>query len=125
VITVNRPQNEFVWVRTFADEDTLKRYDSSPQRAEYSPLTSSHIAKMEVRNVHNALLGRPPPRPRDQRRDRQRRRAEVEDRTWQFTCAELIQKLNDAGVRAGPILGIDQVSDIVALKNDGAIGTRA
>jgi formyl-CoA transferase len=36
-------------------------------------------------------------------------RAEVEDRMRQFTCAELIQKLNDAGVPAGPILTIDQV----------------
>jgi formyl-CoA transferase len=36
-------------------------------------------------------------------------RAEVEDRMRQYTCAELIQKLNDAGVPAGPILSIDQV----------------
>jgi len=36
-------------------------------------------------------------------------RAEVEDRMREFTCAELIQKLNDAGVPAGPILTIDQV----------------
>jgi crotonobetainyl-CoA:carnitine CoA-transferase CaiB-like acyl-CoA transferase len=36
-------------------------------------------------------------------------RAEVEDRMRQFTSAELIQKLNDAGVPAGPILTIDQV----------------
>ena len=55
----NRPQNEFVWVRTFADEDTLKTYESSPERAEYSPLTSTHIAKIEVRNVENALLAVP------------------------------------------------------------------
>ncbi len=52
----NRPQNEFIWVRTFEDEDTLKRYESSPERAVYSPQTSSHIAKIEVRNVENALL---------------------------------------------------------------------
>src|ERR1051326_6449694 len=36
-------------------------------------------------------------------------RAEVEDRMRRFTSAELIQKLNDAGVPAGPILTIDQV----------------
>jgi formyl-CoA transferase len=36
-------------------------------------------------------------------------RTEVEDRMRQYTCAELIQKLNDAGVPAGPILTIDQV----------------
>lgn len=52
----NRPQNEFIWVRTFADEDTLKTYESSPERAEYSPLTSQHIAKIEVRTVENALV---------------------------------------------------------------------
>lgn len=53
---VNRPQNEFVWVRTFADEDTLKAYETSPERATYSAQTGSHIAKTEVRTVDNALL---------------------------------------------------------------------
>ena len=53
---VNRPQNEFIWVRTFADDDTLKRYETSPERAQYSPLTSSHLAKTEVRNVEDGLL---------------------------------------------------------------------
>jgi quinol monooxygenase YgiN len=53
---VNRPQNEFVWVRTFEDEETLKRYETSPERAEYTPITSPHIAKIEVRTVENALL---------------------------------------------------------------------
>ncbi len=52
----NRPQNEFIWVRTFEDDETLKRYESSPERATYSPLTSTHIAKIEVRAVENALL---------------------------------------------------------------------
>jgi quinol monooxygenase YgiN len=56
---VNRPQNEFVWVRTFADEDTLKAYESSPERAEYSPLTREHIAKTEVRGVEDVLRGTP------------------------------------------------------------------
>jgi len=36
-------------------------------------------------------------------------RAEVEDRMRQFTSAELIERLNTAGVPAGPILTIDQV----------------
>jgi NIPSNAP len=53
---VNRPQNEFVWVREFADEETLKTYETSPERATYTPLTSTHIAKIEVRTVENALL---------------------------------------------------------------------
>jgi NIPSNAP protein len=52
----NRPQNEFIWVRTFADEDTLKRYEESPERAAYTPQTGPHIAKIEVRTVESALL---------------------------------------------------------------------
>ena len=52
----NRPQNEFIWVRTFADEETLKKYESSPERAQYSPMTRTHIAKIEVRQVENALV---------------------------------------------------------------------
>jgi len=36
-------------------------------------------------------------------------RAEVEGKMRQFTRAELIERLNDAGVPAGPILSIDQV----------------
>jgi crotonobetainyl-CoA:carnitine CoA-transferase CaiB-like acyl-CoA transferase len=36
-------------------------------------------------------------------------RAEVEDRMRQFTSAELIEKLNAAGIPAGPILTIDKV----------------
>jgi hypothetical protein len=53
---VNRPQNEFVWVRTFDSDETLKTYEASSERATYSPMTSSHIAKIEVRNVENALV---------------------------------------------------------------------
>jgi quinol monooxygenase YgiN len=53
---VNRPQNEFIWVRTFEDEDTLKRYESSPERAAYLPVNRQHLAKTEVRNVEEALL---------------------------------------------------------------------
>jgi antibiotic biosynthesis monooxygenase (ABM) superfamily enzyme len=53
---VNRSQNEFIWVRTFDNEDTLKRYESSPERATYTPQTGAHIAKIEVRQVENGLL---------------------------------------------------------------------
>jgi hypothetical protein len=53
---VNRPQNEFIWVRTFENEDVLKVYENSPERAAYSPQTGSHIAKIEVRTVDNGLL---------------------------------------------------------------------
>jgi hypothetical protein len=52
---VNRPQNEFLWVRTFDTEETLKRYETSPERATYTGETSPHIAKIEVRTVENAL----------------------------------------------------------------------
>jgi formyl-CoA transferase len=42
-------------------------------------------------------------------RHRAELRAEVEDRMRQFSSAELIERLNAAGVPAGPILTIDQV----------------
>jgi antibiotic biosynthesis monooxygenase (ABM) superfamily enzyme len=53
---VNRPQNEFIWVRTFANEDTLKTYENSPERAAYTPQASPHIAKIEVRTVEDGLI---------------------------------------------------------------------
>jgi len=52
---VNRPQNEFIWVRTFESEDTLKKYEESPERAEYLPINREHLAKTEFRNVEEAL----------------------------------------------------------------------
>ena len=55
---VNRPQNEFIWVRTFDTEETLHKYEESPERAVYRGETGSHIAKTEVRTVDNALLSR-------------------------------------------------------------------
>ena len=55
---VNKPQNEFVWVREFDSEETLKKYEQSPERATYTPRTSTHIAKIEVREVENALLAK-------------------------------------------------------------------
>jgi antibiotic biosynthesis monooxygenase (ABM) superfamily enzyme len=53
---VNRPQNEFIWVRTFDTDDTLKTYETSPERANYVNDTGSHIAKTEVRTVTDGLL---------------------------------------------------------------------
>jgi hypothetical protein len=53
---VNRPQNEFIWVRTFESEEALQVYEKSPERATYTPQTGSHIAKIEVRTVENGLL---------------------------------------------------------------------
>ena len=55
---VNRPQNEFIWVRTFDNEETLKSYENSPERAAYTSETGPHIAKIEVRTVENGLLAK-------------------------------------------------------------------
>ena len=54
---VNRPQNEFIWVRTFDSDDTLKTYENSQERAAYTGLTGPHIAKIEVRTVEDGLIG--------------------------------------------------------------------
>ena len=51
----NRPQNEFIWVRTFETEEKLKAYETSPERATYTGQTGSHIAKTEVRTVEDSL----------------------------------------------------------------------
>jgi antibiotic biosynthesis monooxygenase (ABM) superfamily enzyme len=52
---VNRPQNEFIWVRTFDNEATLKKYEDSSERAAYLPVNRQHLAKTEFRNVEEAL----------------------------------------------------------------------
>jgi antibiotic biosynthesis monooxygenase (ABM) superfamily enzyme len=52
---VNRPQNEFVWVRTFESDEKLKIYETSPERAAYMGETGPHIAKTEVRTVEEGL----------------------------------------------------------------------
>ena len=52
---VNRPQNEFIWVRTFESDDKLKVYETSSERAAYTPQTGAHIAKIEVRTVEDGL----------------------------------------------------------------------
>jgi len=48
---VHRPQNEFIWVRSYDDAEKLNVYNNSPERAAYSQQTSSHVAKIEVREV--------------------------------------------------------------------------
>src|SRR4051794_7102267 len=60
---VNRPQNEFIWVREFETAETLERYEKSPERAVYSPKLGQHIAKTEVRTVENGLLATPQQQP--------------------------------------------------------------
>jgi antibiotic biosynthesis monooxygenase (ABM) superfamily enzyme len=52
---VNRPQNEFIWVRTFDTDESLKKYEESPERAAYLSVNRQHLAKTEVRNVEEAL----------------------------------------------------------------------
>jgi hypothetical protein len=53
---VNRPQNEFIWVRTFESDAKLKIYEDSPERATYTSETGPHIAKIEVRTVEEGLV---------------------------------------------------------------------
>jgi hypothetical protein len=53
---VNRPQNEWIWIRQYQTAETLKVYETSPERAAYSGLTSPHIAKIEVRTVEDGLV---------------------------------------------------------------------
>ena len=50
---LNREQNEFVWVRSYDDEETLERYSNSPERARYTPSTQLCLESMEVRTVEN------------------------------------------------------------------------
>lgn len=43
------------WVRSYEDAETLSTYNSSSERAAYSELTSSHVAKIEVREVEGVV----------------------------------------------------------------------
>ena len=56
---VNRPQNEFVWVRVFEDEADrdakTKTYFDSPERKAIGDLPPSHLAKTEVRTVEDVF----------------------------------------------------------------------
>jgi quinol monooxygenase YgiN len=52
---VNRPQNEFIWVRSYENAETLDAYNKSPERAAYSETTGSHVAKIEVREVEGVV----------------------------------------------------------------------
>jgi hypothetical protein len=55
---VNRPQNEFIWVRRFESEESLKRYEESAERAAYLATNRQHLAKTEFRNVEDVLRAR-------------------------------------------------------------------
>jgi quinol monooxygenase YgiN len=52
---VHRPQNEFVWIRSYDSAETLEKYNTSPERAAYSQLTGPHVAKIEVREVETVV----------------------------------------------------------------------
>jgi antibiotic biosynthesis monooxygenase (ABM) superfamily enzyme len=52
---VNRPQNEFIWVRRFESEESLQKYEHSPERAAYLATNRELLAKTEFRNVEDVL----------------------------------------------------------------------
>ena len=53
---VNRPQNEFIWVRTFADEaDRDARSKAFRYAALAAGILGTNVAKMEVREVEPAF----------------------------------------------------------------------
>jgi hypothetical protein len=56
---VNRPQNEFIWIRVFdsvEDRDAKeKAYFASPERKALGDLPPSHMAKIEVRTVEDVF----------------------------------------------------------------------
>jgi|HubBroStandDraft_4_1064222.scaffolds.fasta_scaffold2556453_1 quinol monooxygenase YgiN len=51
----NDDANEFIWVRSYDDEETLQRYSDSPERAEYMPKSQACIDSMEVRTVEGVV----------------------------------------------------------------------
>jgi len=60
---VNRPQNEFVWIRTFENEEDkqtkTKAYNSSSERRALGAHPGSHHAKLEVREVDHVFDPQP------------------------------------------------------------------
>jgi heme-degrading monooxygenase HmoA len=60
---VNRPENEFVWIRAFeseADRDAkVEAYFASPERKAIGDLPQSLLAKTEVRTVEQVYMPSP------------------------------------------------------------------
>ena len=60
---VNKPQNEFVWIRVFENEAERdakeKAYFDSPERKALGDLPPSHMAKIEVRTVEDVFAPGP------------------------------------------------------------------
>ncbi|HLA82342.1 MAG TPA: hypothetical protein VJP78_12105 [Thermoleophilia bacterium] len=54
---VNRPQNEFIWVRTYTDEAELEAKSRAWQAAAAAAgiKLREHVAKMEIREVEMAF----------------------------------------------------------------------
>ena len=52
---VNRPQNEFIWIRTYKDAADLEAKTKAFQakRAELNIQLGGHVAKMEIREVES------------------------------------------------------------------------
>lgn len=63
---VNRPQNEFVWVRSFADEadmqEKMKQFRESPERQALGDKLTGCLAKMEVRETEPVVFAGAPAR---------------------------------------------------------------
>jgi hypothetical protein len=55
---VNRPQNEFIWVRTYADEADRDAKTKAFQDAVAAAgiQLGGHVAKMEIRDVETAFV---------------------------------------------------------------------
>jgi hypothetical protein len=53
---VNRPQNEFIWVRTYKDADDLAAKTKAflDKRTELGIALGGNVAKMEIREVESA-----------------------------------------------------------------------
>jgi hypothetical protein len=53
---VNRPQNEFIWVRTYKDADDLAAKTKAflDRRTELGITLGANVAKMEIREVESA-----------------------------------------------------------------------
>jgi NIPSNAP protein len=56
---VNRPQNEFIWIRVFENEadrdEKTKMYMNSPERKAIGDAPQRHEAKIEVRTVEDVF----------------------------------------------------------------------
>ena len=59
---VNRPQNEFVWARSFEDEadqqEKMKQFYESPERQALGDKLRAHIAKVEIREMEPVAFER-------------------------------------------------------------------